>query len=339
MSKFYDLLAYPFGWALGWLYDACGNYLIALVIITFVLRLILLPSSIKQQKNSAKQMRLQAKVNKIRQKYAGVQGRDAQMKISQETQELYKREGFSASQMGCLPLAFQMIVMMGLYGAIYSPLQHVLRLDSKVLDVLTAAYQLVAGAGDTASKATTAVSRVQLNILSRFGEVVNALPQVENSEIVTQDIIAKIQNFIDHFTIFGIDLTKVPKEFATAGKMLLIIPILAGLTALLSAGYTYLKQRKTNPEMAKNPTMGCMTFASPLISVVFAVTLPAGIGFYWIISNVLSFIQMVALSLIYKPADIIAEQMIDETVERRSREESVKKTKALLEAQREKSTE
>ena len=331
MQVFYDVLATPFGWALGWLYDISHNYLVALVVITFVLRLVLLPTTIKQQKNSAKQMRLQAKVNKIRAKYAGQQGREVQMKISEETQELYRREGFSASQMGCLPLAFQMIVMMGLYGAIYSQLKYVLHLDAGVIDALTEAYNLVSG---TAEAAKGAVSRVQLNILGRFSEVVGSLGQVENGNLVTEDIIERIQSFIDHFNIFGIDLTQIPKDFQTAGKVLLLIPILAGLTALLSAGYTYLRQRKTNPEMAKNPTMGCMTLFSPAISVYFAVILPAGIGFYWIISNVLTFIQMIALAAIYKPADIIAQQMIDETVERRSREESIKRTKALVQAQK-----
>ena len=327
MQVFYDVLATPFGWALGWLYDISHNYLVALVVITFVLRLVLLPTTIKQQKNSAKQMRLQAKVNKIRAKYAGQQGREAQMKISEETQELYRREGFSASQMGCLPLAFQMIVMMGLYGAIYSPLKYVLHLDSKVIDALTAAYNIVNGSADAAKGA---VSRVQLNILGRFSEVVGSLGQVENGNLVTEDIITRIQSFIDHFNIFGIDLTQVPKD--NIKSVMLLIPILAGVTALLSAGFTYLKQRKTNPEMAKNPTMGCMTLFSPAISVYFAIILPAGIGFYWIISNVLSFIQMIALAAIYKPEDIIAQQMIDETVERRSREESIKHTRALVEA-------
>ena len=329
MQVFYSVLAYPFGLALGWLYDICHNYLIALVIITFVLRLILLPTTINQQKNSAKQMRLQAKVNKIRAKYAGQQGREVQMKISEETQELYRREGFNASQMGCLPMMFQMIVMMGLYGAIYSPLQYVLALKTDVIEVLTNAYNIVTG---TADAAKGGVSRVQLNILGRFSEVVEALPQVADSVKVTEDIIVRIQGFIDHFNIFGIDLTQIPKD--NIKSVMIIIPILAGLTAFLSAGFTYLKQRKTNPEMAMNPTMGCMTFMSPVISVVFAFTLPAGIGFYWIISNVLTFIQMVALAAIYKPEDIIAQQMIDETVQRRSREESVKRTRALVEAQK-----
>ena len=229
-------------------------------------------------------------------------------------------------------MVFQLIVMMGLYGAIYSPLEHVLRLSDSVIEVLSNAYNLIA---DTASSSANTAYRIQLNILSRFSDVVGALPSVENSSVVTDDIIAKIKNFIDHFTIFGIDLTQTPNTWSKEGAILLIIPILAGLTAFLSAGFTYLRQRKTNPEMAKNPTMGCMTFMSPVMSIVFAYTLPAGIGFYWIISNILSFIQLIALTLIYKPADIIAQQMIDETVYRRSREQSVKTTRALMKAREE----
>ena len=319
MLQIFGFLATPFGWALSLLYNWTGNYLVALLVITVVLRLILLPFSIKQQKNSAKQMRLQAKVNKIRAKYAGQSGREVQMKISEETQELYRREGFSASSMGCGSMALQMIVMMGLYNAIYSPLKYVLHLSDVEDAAPTETYTAVGGADTT--------GRVQLGILTKFTEITGKLPAGFD-----QTITDSIRTFKETFSIFGIDLTQTPSEFKTLGEpILLLIPVLAGLTAFLSAGFTYLKQRKTNPEMAKNPTMGCMTFMSPVISIVFAVTLPAGIGFYWIISNILSFIQLVVLSAIYKPETIIAAQMIDETVERRSREASVKATRALLE--------
>ena len=315
MLKIFGFLATPFGWALNFLYSVTGHYLIALIIITVILRLILLPFSVKQQKNSAKQMRLQAKVNKIRAKYAGQTGREVQMRISEETQELYRREGFSASSMGCGTLLLQMIVMMGLYNAIYQPLTYVLRLPDNVISTLTGLVQNLNGADK---------NRLELSVLTKFEDIVPSLPAGY------EQYVANVRTFKQTFSIFGIDLTQTPSEFKTLGFVLLLIPILAGVTAFLSAGFTYLKQRKTNPEMAKNPTMGCMTFMSPVISVVFAYTLPAGIGFYWIISNILSFIQLVVLSAIYKPETIIAAQMIDETVERRSREASIKATRALL---------
>lgn len=324
MTAFYDWIATPFGWILGVLYTLTDNYLLSLLIITVVVRLILVPSAITQQKNSAKQMRLQAKVNKIKAKYAGVQGREAQQKIQEETQELYRREGFNASQMGCLPMALNLIVMMGLYGAIYSPLSKVLRLGDTVMEELKTVY--AAALNVDMSKQGT---RYELNLLHEFANISDKF----NPEIVTETIRNKITDLTDGLTIFGIDLTQIPKDDI---KKLIVIPILAGVSALLTSLFMYLKQRKQNPEMAKNPATGCMTFMSPVISVVFAFTLPAGIGCYWIISNILSFIQTLALSAALKPDKIIALQMIDETVERRSREESIKKRVALMAANAEK---
>ena len=324
MTAFYDWIATPFGWILGVLYTLTDNYLLSLLIITVVVRLVLVPSAITQQKNSAKQMRLQAKVNKIKAKYAGVQGREAQQKIQEETQELYRREGFNASQMGCLPMALNLVVMMGLYGAIYSPLSKVLRLGETVMTELKTVYAEALNV-DMSKQGT----RYELNLLHEFANISDKF----NPEIVTETIRNKITDLTDGLTIFGIDLTQIPKDDI---KKLIVIPILAGVSALLTSLFMYLKQRKQNPEMAKNPATGCMTFMSPVISVVFAFTLPAGIGCYWIISNILSFIQTLALSAALKPDKIIALQMIDETVERRSREESIKKRVALMAANAEK---
>jgi YidC/Oxa1 family membrane protein insertase len=76
--------------------------------------------------------------------------------------------------------------------------------------------------------------------------------------------------------------------------------------------------------MAKNPTMGCMTFMSPMMSLWFTFMFPAGVGFYWIISNILSFIQQVILTNVYSPKKVLAQQMVDETVVRRSKENNTK---------------
>ena len=301
-------------------YEISNNYLISLIVITLIMRLLLLPLAIKQQKNSAKQMRLQAKVNKIRQKYASV-GRDGQMMISQETQELYKREGFNANTAGCMPMALQLIVMMGLYGAIYSPLTRVLQISTEAVNTLGDILKTLPG--------QEKVAQIQLGIMNKFSEIV---PKIPADSIVTDADISKIQEFINKFSVFGINLTDMPKDWKDGKTILLMIPILAGVTSLFTALYTYLKQRRTNPEMAKNPAMGCMTLMSPLMSLFFSFSFSAGIGVYWIISNILAFIQIVALDIFLKPDQIIAGEMIDEAVQRRSREASIKKTKALMEA-------
>lgn len=309
----YNALALPFGYVLNFLYSLTGQYLISLVILTFVVRLCMVPSAMKQQKNAAKQLRLQAKVNKIRAKYASLPQREAQAKIQQDTQELYQREGFSAASAGCMPLLVQMIVMFGLYGAIYSPLTHVLQISEEVIAHFT---EICTTIGVDMTK-----GRGELIILSNFDKII---PELDAT--VYGDIIEKVSAFIEKFSIFGIDLTATPSAFNDEGGdwRLILIPILSGATAMLSSILMYLRQRKTNPEMAKNPSMGCMTFMSPLLSAYFSYTFSAGVGVYWIVSNILTFFQTLILNQIYKPEKVIAMNMIDETVERRSKENSIK---------------
>ena len=122
---FSPILSFP----LSLIYEWTGSYVLAIFLLTFIIKWALLPVSIKQQKNSAKQTRLNAKVNRIRQKYA-----NNQQKAQQEIQALYQREGFGAANMGCMPLMIQMIVMIGLYGVIYTPLSSVLRFGDDTIE-------------------------------------------------------------------------------------------------------------------------------------------------------------------------------------------------------------
>ena len=304
-----DFLAVPFGWVLSALYSLTDNYVLSIVLITVIVKCLLLPTSIKQQKNSARQTRLNTKVNKIKQKYAG-----NQQKIQEETQALYQREGFGMGNMGCTTMLIPLVVMIGLYGVIYAPLTKVLNFSTATVEKLKTFMGIVAEAG----KNDNASRMVELNILNKFTEYKDSL-----GEILSEAEIADLAKLKDNFMFMGMDLTQTPntKEF----NLLWLIPIFACLTALASSLFMYSRQRKQNPEMAKNPTMGCMTFMSPAMSLWFTFMFPAGVGIYWIISNILSFIQQVALAYLYSPKKVIAQQMVDETVQRRSRENNVKR--------------
>ena len=296
----------PFGWALSGLYELTDSYLLSIVLLTLVVRLLLLPASVSQQKNSAKQVRLNTKVNKIKQKYAG-----NQQKIQEETQALYQREGFGAANMGCAPMFVQLFVMLGLYEVIYSPITYVLRFSQEKVTALQNALKVVV---ENSSKNSRGVELQILNKISATFEGVSGVSAEDVKELVTLK---------DNFLIGGIDLTSKPDS--SDPGLLWIIPILAFLTAMLSSVFMYMKQRKQNPEMAKNPSMGCMTFMSPVMSLVFTFMFPAGVGVYWIISNIFSFIQQVVLTYVYSPKKVIAQQMVDETVARRSKENNAKR--------------
>ncbi|NLA77006.1 MAG: YidC/Oxa1 family membrane protein insertase, partial [Clostridiales bacterium] len=146
-----------------------------------------------------------------------------------------------------------------------------------------------------------------------------------------QDLIASagnitdtIINFNDKFTFMGVYLADSPADYKEVGAKILLIPLLSGLTALMSAVFMYMKQKKNNPEMAKNPSMGCMTFMSPMMSVVFTFMFPAGVGVYWIMTNIITFVQTVVLNYTHSPRKVIAQTMVEETVLRRSRENVIK---------------
>lgn len=304
-----DVFAIPFGWLLSAFYNLTDSYILAIVLLTVLIRCALLPTSISQQKNTAKQTRLNTKVNKIKQKYAG-----NQQKIQEETQALYQREGFGAANMGCMPLMIQMIVMIGLYGVIYTPLSSVLRFGDDTIEKIKTAMNIVV---ETTGKNANNARMVELQILGKVEEFAEVLSGVIDAEQVTE-----LLDFKERFTVFGLDLSLTPNPKEPG--IIWLIPILAFVTAMASSLYMYARQRKQNPTMAKNPTMGCMTFMSPMMSLWFTFMFPAGVGFYWIISNILSFIQQVILTNVYSPRKVLAQQMVDETVVRRSKENNTK---------------
>jgi membrane protein insertase Oxa1/YidC/SpoIIIJ len=106
--------------------------------------------------------------------------------------------------------------------------------------------------------------------------------------------------------------------------LLWIIPILTGVTSLMMGVYTWLRQKKTNPEMANNPSMGCMSLMTPAMSIYFSFLFPASVGVYIIISSFLSFIQMIITNKVLSPKKLLAKQMVDETINRRAREKVLK---------------
>ena len=217
--------------------------------------------------------------------------------------------------MGCAPLMIQMIVMIGLYGVIYTPLSSVLRFSNGTIEKIKTAMNIAAEAtGKNANEARM----VELKILENFEKFADKL-----SGVISAEDMEALSGLKDKFQIFGLDLAETPTTKEPG--LIWIIPILAFLTAMMSSVYMYIRQRKQNPEMAKNPSMGCMTFMSPFMSLVFTFMFPAGVGFYWVISNVLSFIQQVILTNIYSPKKVIAQQMVDETVTRRSKENNTKR--------------
>lgn len=295
------------------------NYLLAILVFTVLIRLILLPSTVKQQKGTAKQMRMQAKIRRIQEKYKDYQGRDKQQLIQQETQELYAKEGFSASSAGCLPLLIQLPVLSGLYGIIRFPLKYVLKIDQATIDTMVEAIKDLLPQGKQTS------FYQELYVLQNLDSVVERCPDI------SADVFDKMRAL--DFSFLGMNLGEIPQfstlknifsaDVAKSAKLLLLIPLFAIITSLLSSVLTQVRQKKQNPDQANNQMMGCMMFSMPLFSL-YTFLFPAGMGIYWIISNVLSFLQTLIIGYTHSPKKLVAKVMIEETIERRSKENNTK---------------
>ena len=296
-----------------------GNYGIAIILFTVFASLVTLPSTISQQKGMAKQQRLAPKIRRIQEKYAG-----NQQKIQEETQNLYAREGYNPMSAGCLPLLIQFPFIIGLFGVLYNPLRYAIGLDAAASDQFVEVFSNMVNDGiiDVGSK----VDRYYpLYIIQHFNAVKDYIVS-KGITTISDDAITRIQTFIDadRFTFLGLELGVQPK-FKEFNKYWLI-PILSGVTSLISAIIMQVQQKKTNPS-ANAPGAGCTMLVMPIMSVWFAFLFPSGIGVYWIASNVISTIQSLVLKKVMSPQKNIAKLMIKESVERRSRENSIKRIK------------
>lgn len=309
-----------FGYCLSFFYDLFKNtpfpYVLALIVFTFISRIVLLPANIPQQKNMAKQFRIQPKMSKIQQKF----GNDRQ-KLSEEQQKLYQREGFNPMAAGCGPMLISLPFLWGVYGAITKPISYVLHFTNEIKLCLADSSIIDAIAKlSTGKRASYYQELLILNHLKDSSDKVYA----KVATFFTPTQMNQMQSFADSFTLFGLDLTKTP-SIKEPGLMW-IIPILSGLTAFLTSFYTTRVQKKYNPMDSSQNAMsqGCMMAFMPLFSVYIAFTVPAGVGFYWVISNVFAFIQTVILSNAYAPPKVAAKNMITDTINRFAYEKSIK---------------
>lgn len=320
--EFFKPLYWLFGYCMRLLLEVLGNqYFLALIIFTVITRLLLLPLNIKQQKTMAKTTRLQPKIKKIQNKYPDPKDRN---KLNQEMQDLYAREGHNPMQMGCGPMAFQMIFLMGIIGIIYYPLSYVMGISGfndnaqAIYDVMLPIYQNLVGD----SKAN--MTYFQLELLGHFDAYKEALMS-GFPDIFSAENCSVIETYREGMNLLGLDMTAFPHW---KDGIIIIIPILCLVTSLGSSLISTLIQKKNNPAAAQQMgSMVMMMLMMPFFSFYISFKVTAAVGFYWIISNLVAILQQIFIAKQYPPRKSQAKLMVENTIERRSREENIKKIK------------
>ena len=133
---FFDIIKVPIGYILGWIYEIIPNYGWALIVFTFVVKLLLLPLGLKQQKSMTKMQAMQPKIAALQEKY-----KNDQQKLSQETMKLYKEYNISPMG-GCLPMLIQLPVLFALYRVLYKPLTYMLHMAEGAITSLCAEFAI-----------------------------------------------------------------------------------------------------------------------------------------------------------------------------------------------------
>lgn len=273
------LIVEPFGWLLKQCYNLIGNYGVAIIIFTILSKLVMLPFQMKSKKSMMDMQRIQPRLAELEKKY-----KDDKEKYALEVQKLYKKEGVSMFG-GCLPLLITLPIMLGLYSVLRQPLTYIFGLSVDQINALADAFR-AAGVKDIAAGAVSGANyMVQIGVTSHIMQF--------------PDIVAGIAPNLTgvDFTFLGIDLAAIPNfKYIT---LLWVIPILSGITAWVSNWFLRKGQGKAMTEQAAS-TNKMMNLMMPFMSVWIAFMVPAGLGLYWITSNILSAIQEPLLTMYYK---------------------------------------
>ncbi len=296
----------------GLMYIFDNKYFFALIAFTVLTRLVLFPLNLKQQKAMAKTTRLQPKIQKIQKKYANTNDPRDRQKMNDEMQALYAREGHNPMNMGCGPMLFQMIFLMGVIGIIYYPVEYLLGIDVSASGVTEAIVDAIGFDG----------RYFQLDLIQNFPEYKEILTN-QFADLFTADKVAALEEYRSKMMMGSIDMTQTPHW---KDGLIVIIPILCLISSLASSLMSTFIQKKTNPAAAQQQSqMLMMMLMMPLMSFWFSFQVPAAVGFYWIVSNIVAIIQQLVMAKFFPPKRNMARTMIEGTIERRSREESVKK--------------
>ncbi len=258
-----------------------------------LIKLVMVPLSIKQQKSSAKIAAIQPQMQEIQKMYA-----KNQQKMNEEMQKLYEREKYNPAG-GCLPMLITFLVLFGLIDVIYNPMRHILGMSNEVIAQATEILKGLGIAFSQYSPQTAIISSVQAN------------PEAYSA--MGADFINAVQSF--NLNFLGINLGETP---SFGMNVLMLIPILSGVTAFAVSWISM----KINPAAMEGPgagTMKVMMFVSPLMSLYIAFQVPAGVGMYWILSNLFMMGQTLILNKFYNPREM-AEKAKREAEERREKE-------------------
>ncbi|WP_337527692.1 YidC/Oxa1 family membrane protein insertase [Anaerotignum faecicola] len=293
---------------------SAGSLGLAIIIFTLIVKLILFPLMVKQQKSSFKMQALQPELMKIRKKYEGKTDQMSQQRMAFEMQEFQKKNGVSMVS-GCLPMLIQLPILYALFYLFQNAYVYVDVIGHNYTDIANAivnipvslrmeVFQPFAREFANAYKNVAIIKDgIDMGQVNEVVMLVNYL-KPDDWNVILQNLgdagsslvpLLATKSSIETFLTIPL-VSKAGLHFPG-----IIIPIAAGVTTWLQSKIMMMMNPQNsdpgNPAAAMTKSM---LYTMPIMMGVFAINMPAGLGLYWTISNLFGILQQVILSKHYK---------------------------------------
>ena len=297
--NFFYILSGPLGYVMEWIYKLLPSYGWDIIIFTLLINIVKIPLQLSQQKSMAKMSAFQPMMMEIQNKY-----KDKPEKQQEEMLKLQQNYGYNPTA-GCVPMLLNFLVMFGVIGVVYNPLERIFHISAAAL---TAAGEALTASG----VAFTAITR-DTTIISQLVAGNGSL-----AACFTPEQIATVTEFSRHMTFLGIDLTRVPKLGLSLD---IVLPLLSVITMLLS---THISMKASGQQM--QGSMKLTMYMMPLMYLFFCFTVPCAFSLYYVVSNILMTVQSIVMKKIYDPEKMKAEVLAEMAARKKEQKRGVKST-------------
>lgn len=287
----FQFFANIFGFVLNFINSFVGNYGLAIILFTILIKLIMLPLSIKQQRTMKKSAKLQEQIKVLQFKY-----KNDPEKLNREMMELYKKENMSPFS-GCLSSIAQFILLISIFYMVRFPLTYMERIDKTQIDTYV---QQMKDDGMTVSQAYS-----EIDIVRELDYLKEKFPEDENLHKINLNM-----NFC------GLDLSKIPQQ-NLGDWTVYIIPILYIISTFISMriatsmqnskkkddviDITENKEEERNEmEDAMAQSNRMMSWMMPIMSVSISLVAPLGLALYWLVNNILMICERLILDKVVR---------------------------------------
>ena len=282
------------------------NVGLCIILFTIVMKTLMIPLTIKQQKTTKLMSVMNPEIQAIQKKYKGKSDQESMQRQNVEIQAVYEKYGTSMTG-GCLPLLIQMPILLALYRVIYNIPAYVPSVRVYFDNVVTP----LMGQADYAQKlqeitniATACGGKLEKFDFTNANRLVDMLYKFSTSQWgelqalfpAISDVIGQNAAVVERMNTFlGLNMAEAP---GWVPSFAWIIPVLAAVSQWFSTKLMSGNQPSTSAD-AENPmaqSMKTMTTTMPLFSAFICITMPAGLGIYWIATSVVTIIQQLIVN-------------------------------------------